>query len=923
MPSAATTFTNNNNNISKEKRTSVSSIGASSGNGGGGVGGVSGGCNNSNASNGEHSSNTNLADYAKSGAGVSGTSAAGSQTDLTNNNNVNAKTLKLAAAAAAASEGNNPMKQVLIAIEHKIRNLEKRKTKLESYRAIQAGGKEMSADQAAAVAKYESVLAALEFARDISKQTQVTFKEAEKEQKKQARKDNQAKAVAETIKIRELLVMQNVLTCFNDEQVRTDFLAGENGACKLETNELEALEKFFMDVQTRRPETTDDVSFLTTAQKAADLFSMTINARAKPYAEITFEKLRAIFQQIQDSGYLDKYYMMPMSEATGPGNGNDSGAVSGEGDALLNDGVVAGELDAQLTGASAHNSLEDGLDKLPSGELPELQQPERGQMMHESQHQRVPIEQTMVVQQQQQQQQQQPPPPTGYNAAPAAAVTGNTTPVHVLYAAAQPSGHVAPGQHAHQLLSSSPVNLQALHGVPPPQPQHAAPTQQQTQHFGPTTVRAVENNFFKPPQAPTPQQQQFMQQLRPLAEVLGTGSFHFLQDSELDAPESMPQQQAPPPQQLPVAGLVFEQQQQHNHVDEPQAITTLTFTNQSYPMQQQQQQQQQPPQQQLFSPVLLHDQQRQPQQQPMVIMARLPPQQQPPQQAPQQPPQGIGMQPGDVTAVFPYDSAVVSYEQQLQQQLGIKQPPQPQHDEQQQQQQQQSSVNDVENNDWHARNTNAAATAALTNVLKTQSSALAEQTDTTPTAPSNKWSSEMNAMSSAASNGSNGSNGKQDWATPRDNSGGRGGGYGNDNDSGNNHWNNSGNQQENGNRRNSGNYQRRNGGGDERGRNGGGNYRARQYGNSSSQQNGRNSSVYFRNNESSGGNNGYYQNGGGNGNGGYNKESRYESSGGNSYRGQRGGNQRNGRPMGDRGGGYMNQRQSQQQRMPLTLENKN
>lgn len=55
--------------------------------------------------------------------------------------------------------------------------------------------------------------------------------------------DNQAKTIAETAKIRELLVMQNVLTCFNDEQVRNDFLAGENGACKLENIDLETLEK--------------------------------------------------------------------------------------------------------------------------------------------------------------------------------------------------------------------------------------------------------------------------------------------------------------------------------------------------------------------------------------------------------------------------------------------------------------------------------------------------------------------------------------------------------------------------------------------------------------------------------------------------------------------------------------------------------
>lgn len=56
-------------------------------------------------------------------------------------------------------------------------------------------------------------------------------------------KDYQAKTLAETAKIREVLIIQNVLNCFNDEQVRNDFLAGENGAKKLESSELEVLEK--------------------------------------------------------------------------------------------------------------------------------------------------------------------------------------------------------------------------------------------------------------------------------------------------------------------------------------------------------------------------------------------------------------------------------------------------------------------------------------------------------------------------------------------------------------------------------------------------------------------------------------------------------------------------------------------------------
>lgn len=52
-----------------------------------------------------------------------------------------------------------------------------------------------------------------------------------------------AKAQAETIKIREVLIIQNILSCFTDDAVRNDFLAGENGAAKLEPIEFEIMEK--------------------------------------------------------------------------------------------------------------------------------------------------------------------------------------------------------------------------------------------------------------------------------------------------------------------------------------------------------------------------------------------------------------------------------------------------------------------------------------------------------------------------------------------------------------------------------------------------------------------------------------------------------------------------------------------------------
>ncbi|KAI8041076.1 hypothetical protein M5D96_005327 [Drosophila gunungcola] len=596
---AAATAPNNNSSASKEKRSSISSLGGS------GAGAAGAAINGQNNNSGSIGGNLNAAE--------------GSQTDLANSNNNNASNGNAAKSKATAPELYNPLKQMLVTIEHKIRNLEKRKTKLESYRAIQSGGKELSGDQASAVAKYDAVLANLEFAREMSKHIQQQSKEAEKEQKKQARKDNLAKAIAETIKIREVLIMQNVINCFNDEQVRNDFLAGENGATKLDSSDLDVLEKFCIESQTRRPETADDVSFITTAQKSAELFSSTINARPKSFGEMTFEKLRALFQKIQDCGYLDKYYLVPLAE-NAVANSTDSGTGSGDGEGgdLLNDG--SGELDTELPSEpSARNSLEEGLDKLHLGVQTELEQHQQHQQQQErpghhlleQQHQRAPSldhqQQTLVVQQQQQQQPPPPPQQQVYQAPPPA--RGTTTPVHVLYAPAPPPQQQPqqPPPHPHQLLSS-PVNLQALQtGAAAPPPQQQQQQQPHPTHFAPN-VRAVEQNYFKQPpphpQAPglqaqpTPQQQQFMQQLRPLAEVLGTGSFHFLQDSELDNPEAL----APPPPTN--QGLVFEQQPpQPNHVEEPpQAIQTLTFTNQSFPSQQPKPQQQAPAQQQLFSP---------------------------------------------------------------------------------------------------------------------------------------------------------------------------------------------------------------------------------------------------------------------------------------------------------------------------------
>lgn len=99
----------------------------------------------------------------------------------------------------------------------------------------------MSADKKIAILKYDEVAMTLEFAREFSKQIDKIVLTSEKDLKKKQKKDESLKKQSEISKIREVLIIQDILTQLQDESVRNDFLAGTNGACKLEESDYELL----------------------------------------------------------------------------------------------------------------------------------------------------------------------------------------------------------------------------------------------------------------------------------------------------------------------------------------------------------------------------------------------------------------------------------------------------------------------------------------------------------------------------------------------------------------------------------------------------------------------------------------------------------------------------------------------------------
>ncbi|XP_046978394.1 caprin homolog [Vanessa cardui] len=216
----------------------------------------------------------------------------------------NAKSEKPASSEAA---DNSPIRQIMTILEHKIRNLEKRKSKLTSYRDLQKAGKELNGDQKVAVAKYDEVIQTLEFARDLSKQVTSIALSAEREAKKQAKKDAWVRYTADTNKIREVLLILDCLMQMGNGEARDDFLNGTNGAAKLTEEDLKILDDLYPEI-TPKHELNEEgqPGFHAYTIKAAEHLYAIIDGKPKEILGTTYTHIKEIINTVHDCGYFDK-----------------------------------------------------------------------------------------------------------------------------------------------------------------------------------------------------------------------------------------------------------------------------------------------------------------------------------------------------------------------------------------------------------------------------------------------------------------------------------------------------------------------------------------------------------------------------------------------------------------------------------------
>lgn len=195
------------------------------------------------------------------------------------------------------------IKQALTIIEKKVRNLDKRRIKLEEYRDLQAKGQTLNADQLSALSKYDEVKGTLEVARDLDKQLIGLANDALKAQKKQQKREQKEREEQLRDRLREIQRVQILLSSFVNETVRQDFLAGANGSSQITQEELSQIDEFSRlvsgELKLGRVGETE-------LNDRIEHFYSLVDARPKVVAgSATYADLRKLFERVLASSYWD------------------------------------------------------------------------------------------------------------------------------------------------------------------------------------------------------------------------------------------------------------------------------------------------------------------------------------------------------------------------------------------------------------------------------------------------------------------------------------------------------------------------------------------------------------------------------------------------------------------------------------------
>ncbi|XP_040003510.1 caprin-2 isoform X2 [Xiphias gladius] len=189
----------------------------------------------------------------------------------------------------------------LICLKHKVRNLEKKKLKLEDYKKRLNRGVALNKDQMAAVEKYEEVLHNLEFARELHKTLDGLTQTLLRAQKKAVKKEQVVKVEVERRRLSMVLQVQHLLHSLQLEHVRRDLLAGHNQAPHIPAQQLHSLSQLATLLGVKRD---NRLSLAEQMEQAALVYLDLLEGKDKPVAGSTFKLLKEDLTRLLNCKYF-------------------------------------------------------------------------------------------------------------------------------------------------------------------------------------------------------------------------------------------------------------------------------------------------------------------------------------------------------------------------------------------------------------------------------------------------------------------------------------------------------------------------------------------------------------------------------------------------------------------------------------------
>nr|XP_034972497.1 caprin-1 isoform X4 [Zootoca vivipara] len=203
---------------------------------------------------------------------------------------------------STSSVQTEAMKQILGVIDKKLRNLEKKKGKLDDYQDRMNKGERLNQDQLDAVSKHQEVSNNLEFAKELQRSFMALSQDIQKTIKKTARREQLMREEAEQKRLKTVLELQFILDKLGDDEVRNDLKQGTNGVPVLTETELSTLDEFYKLVE---PERDMNVRLCEQYEQASIHLWDLLEGKEKPVCGTTYKALREIIERILQTSYFD------------------------------------------------------------------------------------------------------------------------------------------------------------------------------------------------------------------------------------------------------------------------------------------------------------------------------------------------------------------------------------------------------------------------------------------------------------------------------------------------------------------------------------------------------------------------------------------------------------------------------------------